>query len=105
MGGTTAAARNLFSGNGEYGVYLRAFSGTYVVQGNYIGMDATGGTAVGNGTGGALVQGNASTIGGTTGVTVGGNCTGACNLISGNTGTGLHATSSASIKGNFIGTA
>ena len=38
-------------------------------------------------------------IGGTTGVTVGGSCTGACNLISGNTGLGLLVSSDQVIEG------
>jgi CSLREA domain-containing protein len=104
VGGTTAAARNVVSGNAGTGLLLRQSSGTYLVQGNYIGMDAAGTTAVPNGGGGVLVQGTNSTIGGTTGVTVGGNCTGACNLISGNTGSGIHAGGGNLIQGNYIGT-
>jgi CSLREA domain-containing protein len=103
VGGTTAAARNVVSGNGAIGMFLKG-TATYVVQGNFIGMDAIGTTAVPNGGGGAIVSGILSTIGGTTGVTVGGNCTGACNLISGNTGTGLVTGSNQTIRGNYIGT-
>jgi CSLREA domain-containing protein len=104
VGGTTAAARNLVSGNGASGMFLRGSSGTYVVQGNVIGMDAAGTTAVSNAGGGAFVSGVASVVGGTTGVTVGGSCTGACNLISGNTGIGLDISSNQTIQGNYIGT-
>jgi CSLREA domain-containing protein len=104
IGGTTAAARNVISGNGGRGLFLGQFSGTYVVQGNIIGLNAAGTAAVANGMGGALIQGTASTIGGTTGVTVGGSCTGACNLISGNIGTGLSTSSSSVVRGNYIGT-
>ena len=104
VGGTTAAARNVISGNGGMGVLLSNLIGNYVVQGNYIGTDATGTVAVGNGDIGALVQGDASTIGGTTGVTVGGSCTGACNLISGNASSGIHTSSDNLIQGNYIGT-
>jgi CSLREA domain-containing protein len=103
VGGTTAAARNVVSGNSAVGMHLKG-TATYVVQGNIIGMDATGTTAVPNGGGGAIVSGILSTIGGTTGVTVGGSCTGACNLISGNTGNGLSTGSNQTIRGNYIGT-
>jgi CSLREA domain-containing protein len=104
VGGTTAAARNVISGNGGLGVFLSNFVGDYVVQGNFIGTTVGGTTAVGNGDIGALVQGSASTIGGTTGVTVGGPCTGACNLISGNASSGILTSSDNLIRGNYIGT-
>jgi CSLREA domain-containing protein len=103
IGGTTAAVRNLISGNGGLGMFLRS-GAAYVVQGNFVGMDSAGTTAVPNSAGGAIVQGANSQIGGTAGVTVGGSCTGACNLISGNTGNGLSASSGSSVKGNYIGT-
>ncbi|PWT89445.1 MAG: hypothetical protein C5B54_08885, partial [Acidobacteria bacterium] len=52
IGGTSVGERNLISGNGNvWGGVLVAFgpiSGT-VVEGNYIGTDATGTTALGNG--------------------------------------------------------
>ena len=104
VGGTTAGARNVVAGNGGLGLDLRGFGGDYVVQGNYIGMDSAGTTAVPNAGGGAHVQGSNSVIGGTTGVNVGGSCTGACNLISGNTGLGLLVSSDQTIQGNYIGT-
>jgi CSLREA domain-containing protein len=104
VGGTTAAARNVISGNGGLGVDLRNFAGDYVVRGNFIGTTVAGTTAVGNGDIGALVQGDSSTIGGTAGVAVGGSCTGACNLISGNADSGIHTSSDNLIQGNYIGT-
>jgi CSLREA domain-containing protein len=104
VGGTTAGARNVVAGNGGLGLDLQGFGGDYVVQGNYIGMDSVGTTAVPNAGGGAHVQGSNSVIGGTTGVTAGGSCTGACNLISGNTGLGLLVSSDQVIEGNYIGT-
>ena len=48
IGGTTAAARNVISGN-QVGVYLVSDSGN-VVEGNFIGTDTTGTVAIGNGT-------------------------------------------------------
>ncbi|HET9300956.1 MAG TPA: FG-GAP-like repeat-containing protein, partial [Candidatus Polarisedimenticolaceae bacterium] len=81
IGGTTASVRNVISGNGN-GVSL-SDSGTQgnLVQGNYIGTDATGMTAVPNITGVAIGNGVANnTVGGssaTPGVAPG-------NVISGN---------------------
>ncbi len=71
------------------------------ITGNFIGTDATGTSAMGNGTG-ILVYADAgnNTIGGTT--------AGAGNVISGNTGIGLwisgQGTSGNLVQGNFIGT-
>jgi len=48
IGGTTAAARNIFSGSSNYdGVYLTAASNN-VIEGNYIGTDASGLVACAN---------------------------------------------------------
>jgi titin len=55
-----------------------------IVQGNYIGTDASGmvrSTTVSNGVG--IFFANNNTVGGTTNTTLGGACTGACNVISG----------------------
>ncbi len=41
IGGTTAAERNVISGNGGYGVRLNSGS-NLVVSGNFIGTDVTG---------------------------------------------------------------
>src|SRR5262249_39320006 len=48
IGGTTAAARNLVSGNRFAGVQISG-SGDDTVEGNYIGTDVTGTAALGNG--------------------------------------------------------
>lgn len=76
IGGTTAAARNVISGNIGDGI-LTEF-GSAIVQGNYIGTDATGVFAVGNGKNGVA---GANTVGGTT--------LGAGNLIAYNGGAGV----------------
>src|SRR5262249_46451595 len=48
IGGTTAAARNVISGNNE-GVYINSGGNSgNVIQGNFIGTDATGAAAVAN---------------------------------------------------------
>ncbi len=52
IGGTTAADRNVISGNGAGGIQI---SGQAIVEGNFIGTDTTGQAPVGN-------QGNGITI-------------------------------------------
>ena len=118
IGGTTPAARNVFSGNLGAGVSLtRASSTGDVVEGNYIGVDVTGMNAIGNhkmgvnlgSPDGSNDNAVSDTIGGTTGTTPGGSCTGACNVISGNYWSGIYISGatggSHNIVGNFIGPA
>jgi titin len=51
IGGTGVGARNIISGNAEYGVEIRGSSATRnLVQGNFIGTDVTGTARSGNGT-------------------------------------------------------
>jgi len=102
IGGTTTAARNVISGNNDYGgVWVTGSTATGTqIQGNYIGIDATGAVALGNeSTGIKLLSGN-NTIGGT--------AAGAGNVISGNAQRGIDLTELGSsnnvIQGNFIGT-
>lgn len=99
IGGTDPASRNVISGNTGHGV-----SEASVVQGNYIGTNASGTRAVPNGIG---VYG---------GATIGGAAAGAGNLISGNS-EGIHLgtvtqclgffthapANNVQIKGNLIG--
>ena len=66
VGGTTPAARNVISGNGVFGVGVLIQSGTNsLVQGNFIGTDATGMNALSNGAG-VDVRSSDNLIGGTT---------------------------------------
>jgi len=44
IGGTTAAARNVFAGGAEHGVYIDGAGAGNQIQGNYFGTDATGTT-------------------------------------------------------------
>ncbi len=77
IGGTVSGARNLISGNTEEGVSIvGAAAASNLVQGNYIGTDVTGVTALPN-KNGVVVQAPSNTIGGPSSV--------AGNLISGNT--------------------
>jgi titin len=102
IGGTSAATRNIISGNGGSGVYLSGAGATGdLVQGNYIGTDATGSVALPNAGDGVTAQGAG-------GNTVGGTNAGAGNLLSGNRqgGVGLKGAGSDTnlVQGNFIGT-
>lgn len=76
IGGTTAAARNLVSGNGLIGI-LVAEGTTGVVEGNYVGVDKSGQRPVSNGRVGVE-------LGMVRGVTVGGTTPSARNVISAN---------------------
>jgi parallel beta-helix repeat protein len=102
VGGTTAAARNVISGNAWNGVRITgAGTNNNVVEGNYIGLSSTGGP-LGNGGYGVQIDTGASdnTIGGTT--------TGARNVISANTESGVIITSAGTtgnvVEGNYLGT-
>ena len=101
IGGTTAAARNVISGNQRFGIWIfGALSTGNLVQGNFIGTDLTGTANLGNSDDGVLIQQ------GPVGNTIGGTTTAARNVISGNGGFGVSiglATSNV-VQGNFIGT-
>ena len=99
IGGTAAGAGNVISANGN-GIVVTA-SGT-TIQGNLIGTDPTGTTAMGNTGSGVFV----STQGNTT---IGGTSAGARNVISGNKANGVrisgdNTTTGNVIQGNYIGT-
>jgi hypothetical protein len=100
IGGTSASARNLISGNLGNGIVLQGTGATAnTVQGNHIGTDLTGTVDLGNAANGiAVVESSANLIGGTE--------TGEGNLISGNNDHGIwsYGTTSAgnSVRGNSI---
>jgi hypothetical protein len=79
IGGTSALARNVISGNLRYGVLI-SDSGTTdnKVQGNFIGVAANGATALGNGQTGVLIVESAADN------AIGGAFTGAGNVIAHN---------------------
>ncbi|MDT7041192.1 kelch repeat-containing protein [Candidatus Nitronereus thalassa] len=99
IGGTIPGAGNVISGNGDRGIEFQASAGpNNRVEGNLIGTDFTGTSAIGNTSNGILVQANGMIIGGTT--------EGAGNVISGNA-SGITITKGASmnlVMGNYIGT-
>jgi len=106
IGGTTPAARNVISGNGDDGVTINANNNQ--VLGNFIGTDRNGTGALGNDEDGVEVyDGTGNAIGGTAGVTPGA-CTGACNVVAFNGDDGVDVTvedltsTSNAILGNAI---
>jgi hypothetical protein len=97
IGGTSPADRNVISGvTGGNGIQIgSALASNNVVIGNFIGTNAAGTAAIGNGTG-ISTQGASTTIGGT--------ASGAGNLISGNQSPGISSSGpNALIEGNRIG--
>ncbi len=103
IGGTTSAARNVISGNLDVGVDFELGATGNVFEGNYVGTDATGASAIGNGNGGSGI-----TIPAASDNIIGGTTAGARNVISGNSGDGVDIGQSGTtgnvIAGNFIGT-
>ena len=113
IGGTTAGARNIISGNTGSGVVINNFSGASngnTIQGNFIGTNPAGTAAIGN-------TGNGISINGVDNTTIGGITAGAGNLVSGNLSSGIVIGSNspgsgqpqvgsngAQVLGNFIGT-
>ena len=95
IGGTTAATRNVISGNANNGLHLYFGSTGNLAQGNYIGPDMTGNIALTNKFSGVRLESPGNTIG------IG-------NIISGNASNGVYLVGSVAasnvIQGNFIGT-
>jgi CSLREA domain-containing protein len=100
VGGTTPQQRNVISGH--YDVGLKVGGTGNLIQGNYIGTNAAGTAAIGNGRG-TLFDG-VGVIAGGEGTMIGGAAPGAGNVISGNSGHGLRAGVGSVVQGNFIGT-
>jgi uncharacterized protein (TIGR03437 family) len=104
IGGASAAARNVISGNGLSGVIIGAGAAANRVEGNFIGTDASGARSLGNNGSGVII----GFVGTATNNVVGGTAAGTRNVISGNTGSGVvlqgvGATGN-QVQGNFIGT-
>ena len=104
IGGGSAAARNVISGNALSGIALGNTSSFTQIQGNFIGTNAAGTEAMGNGGPGIYVN---SAIGHPTNV-IGGTTPGTRNVISGNEFEGIFLDGSVAgafrVQGNFIGT-
>jgi titin len=105
IGGTTAGARNVISGNGGHGVEITGDGTTgNVVTGNFIGTDVTGTAALGNAGDGVHFGVYPGQESGASGNVIGGRNAGAGNVISGNGGVGVSVESGAgnSVVGNRI---
>ena len=101
IGGTTAAERNIVSGNNESGIYINGgLASGNIVQGNYVGTNVAGTAAIQNNLLGVYVNG-------ASGAQIGGTAAGTGNLISGNAASGValsYGTGGAIVQGNLIGT-
>jgi choice-of-anchor C domain-containing protein len=103
IGGTTSTARNIISGNTNDGIVIDGGNGqtfrNVKVQGNYIGTDINGTTAIGNTRYGIYLSQQAS------GNTIGGSVSNAGNVIAGNNSDGIRSDTGIynTIQGNTIG--
>jgi hypothetical protein len=97
VGGLTADARNVISGNRSDGVFVDAGDNNSIL-GNYLGTDVSGTRALGNADSGVEIdQGTGNTVGGTTPA--------ARNLMSGNRYSGVFLNGDVNVvQGNYIGT-
>jgi parallel beta-helix repeat protein len=100
IGGSVSTARNLISGNAQNGILLSTNSSANLIEGNYIGVDASGTRRLGNGLHGVVIDSASLNM-------VGGPTASYRNLISGNAGHGIEVAASAPtnrVEGNYIGT-
>ncbi|MDB5301728.1 MAG: Cna domain protein [Phycisphaerales bacterium] len=98
IGGTTPDARNVVSANGTDGIlFFNAVGG--LVEGNYVGTDSSGASALPN-------LGNGVSVSFSSGVSIGAAVAGAGNLVSANFGNGVYLSnaSNCTVAGNLIGT-
>ncbi len=106
VGGTKPGEGNLISGNGSLGILLSAgndgihFMTNSHIEGNLIGTNADGTSALGNGENGISASGQM------TNTVIGGTAAGAGNVISGNGWNGItnYYSTDMIVQGNFIGT-
>ena len=100
IGGTTPAARNVISSNGQHGVHIYD-SADNQVEGNYIGTDVSGTKPLGNLQSGAYIDDGSANN------TIGGTASGDGNVISANMLRGVHIDTKSNnnlVEGNDIGT-
>jgi uncharacterized repeat protein (TIGR01451 family) len=102
IGGTTAGARNVVTGDNLIVVIERTGATGNLVEGNFIGIDVSGTTPL------ASIGGPGVSLQDAPNNTIGGTILGARNVISGNQEGGLLISGAASnnnlVQGNFIGT-
>ncbi len=112
IGGTTAAERNIISGNSVFGMEVVGFGPSLgtptgvpnLIEGNFIGTDVTGAKPLANGFAYVAQEFFGLRVNGAN--IVGGPAPGASNVISGNGGYGIvgNEAQGSVIQGNFIGT-
>jgi ELWxxDGT repeat protein/parallel beta-helix repeat protein len=98
LGGTTAGAGNVISGNGQHGVIITG-GGGHRLEGNTIGTNAAGTARLANANDGVQFSGSANN-------TLGGTAAGAGNLVAGNGASAVAVVGNASgsvIQGNRLG--
>lgn len=103
IGGTSAAERNVSSGNSDHGLDIEdAGTDSNVVLGNFIGVNKDGDTSLANGLEGIYIQNGAQNN------IIGGTAAGSGNVISGNDVSRVRIDNSGTdgnqLLGNFIGT-
>jgi titin len=103
IGGSNPGEGNVIAGNGTFGISNVDSDGT-IIEGNLIGVNATGMAAVGNDRSGIILQDSS-------GCRIGGTSPGAGNVVSGNGEDGVNLFQTAqgvgtdnTVQGNFIGT-
>ncbi len=99
IGGAFAGARNIISGNRDYGIYLRMGAHHNWVLGNFIGTTATGLEAYGNGGAGIRLEEVSRNA-------IGSRTNGAANFIAGNESHGVEIIALSTwngLEGNWIG--
>lgn len=100
IGGTSAGDRNIVSGNTSVaGIQTQSNASHITIQGNYVGTDPTGVSAIPN-TYGMLILSTTDSV-------VGGTAAGAGNLVSGNSSAGIGMNgplTNTVFQGNLIGT-
>ncbi len=98
LGGTTAADRNIISGNGGNGLHIDG-TATVSILGNYIGLGQDGAAVFGNSSDGIFAT-NATDL------VIGNGSPAGRNVISGNGDDGieLNGATTSTISGNYIGT-
>jgi hypothetical protein len=98
IGGKSASARNVVSGNITGGIRIGSYEQITTgvkVQGNFVGLNAAGTAAIANSGGVSILSGNDNTIGGTS--------IGMGNVISGNTGNGVSIAGDSELEGDGTG--
>ena len=102
IGGMTSGTGDVISGNTEDGVHIVYGAAYNQVEGSYIGLSASGSSALGNGASGVAIYGGASNN------LIGGSVSGAGDVVSGNVGDGLYisdgGTNANVVEGDYIGT-